>query len=117
MVLHVWELLIDVGVSPTLATPTRVEALVNAAMFVPPVALAVVALPRLRWLEVVGLGFITSLGVEVVQAILLDARTAQAVDLASNTTGALIGAAAGATFRRWEQLSARRSAASGWTTG
>lgn len=87
----IYDLVLNLGFSPTLATPARVEAVVNAALFAPPAALAVIAFPRLRWTDVATAGFIGSLIVELLQGMLLPDRSAQAIDVVANTLGAVIG--------------------------
>jgi glycopeptide antibiotics resistance protein len=46
------------------------------------------------------LGFAGSLAVELVQALFLDARSAQAIDVVANTSGAMAGALLGDLVRR-----------------
>ncbi|MCX6399581.1 MAG: VanZ family protein [Propionibacteriales bacterium] len=87
------------GVPKEMATPVRVEALVNAALFVPPAALAVLAFHRPRWSEVVVAGFASSLAVELIQGLFLAARSAQAIDVVTNTAGTLAGALVGLAIK------------------
>ncbi len=99
VVIHAEEWLAQFGSSGEDPAPGRVEAVLNAAMFVPLAALALLSFPRLRWPTVALLGFAASLSVEVVQAVLLNARSAQLVDVVANTVGTLIGAALGVAIR------------------
>lgn len=94
----VTEQLLAIGVSPTLAESSRVEFALNVAMFVPPVAVAALLLPRIRWSEWVVIAFVVS-GV-VVQGFLLPDRSATFSDVVANTLGGLIGALAVSATRR-----------------
>jgi glycopeptide antibiotics resistance protein len=68
-----------------------VESAANVVMFVPLGALiAVIAVPSLWWSSGV-LGLLASLMIEFGQMLLLPERFASAVDLATNTAGALLG--------------------------
>lgn len=87
--------------------PKRVEAALNAAMFVPLSALAVLALPKLRWQTVSLLAFGVSLAAEVFQRLALDARSAQLVDVVANTVGAILGAALAVAVQRLASWSER----------
>ena len=80
------------GAPALLTAPGRVEAVINAALFAPLAVLALLTFPRLRWTDVVALGFICSLAVEVVQGLLLPNRSAQAMDVVANTSGVVLGA-------------------------
>ena len=82
--------LLAIGVSPTLADGTRVEFALNVAMFVPPVAVAALLLPRIRWSEWVVIAFVVSGAVELVQGLLLPDRSATFSDVVANTLGGLI---------------------------
>lgn len=82
--------LLAIGVSPTLADGTRVEFALNVAMFVPPVVVAALLLPRIRWSEWVVIAFVVSGAVELVQGLLLPDRSATFSDVVANTLGGLI---------------------------
>lgn len=84
--------LLAIGVSPTLADGTRVEFALNVAMFVPPVVVAALLLPRIRWSEWVVIAFVVSGAVELVQGLLLPDRSATFSDVVANTLGGLIAA-------------------------
>jgi len=88
------------GVPETLATTDRVEFLLNVAAFVPLAALGGLIWRRLTWRDWTAFGFVASFGVEVVQALGLDARSATHVDVVANTLGALLGAAVAAVAVR-----------------
>ena len=74
--------------------PGRVELVLNAAMFAPVTFLASLAVPRHPWGNWVAYAFLASGFVEVVQAFVLEPRSAQYVDVVANTLGGLMGAAA-----------------------
>lgn len=92
VVVHAQELSVRLGAPSPVTAPGRIEALLNAAMFAPLAFLTLNSFPRLQWAEMVVVGFAGSLAVEVVQGLMLDARTSQAVDVVANTAGALVGA-------------------------
>lgn len=70
------------------------EKLLNVALFVPIAAVAALIRPGWSLLRFVLLGFAGSLAIELTQGVLLPGRDASFADLATNTAGALIGAAA-----------------------
>ena len=79
--------------APTAFTePARVEFMLNAAMFVPVAFLAALTFPRHPWANWVVYAFVLSGAVELYQGMYLPPRSAQFVDVVSNTLGALIGA-------------------------
>lgn len=91
--------------------PGRVELALNAAMFAPLAFLASVALPRHPWGNWVAYSFLGSGVVEVVQAFVLEPRSAQYVDVVANTLGGLAGAVAAVPLCGWlQRLSDGRSA-------
>lgn len=94
--------LVNLGLPAALTEPGRVELVVNAAMFAPVSLLATLVWPRHPWANWVVYGFLGSAGVEVVQALLLSARSAQHVDVVANTLGALTGALLGLLLTRRE---------------
>ncbi len=88
------DLLYRLGLDPTVVTGARVEFALNALMFAPIPFLGTWVFPRFRWTDWVVIAFLGSIGVELIQALFLDARSAQYVDIVSNTLGGLIGALA-----------------------
>ena len=65
-----------VGTPEAVASPERVEFLLNVAAFVPLSLLGSIVWPRLTWRDWTAAGFVASFLVEVVQAVTLDARSA-----------------------------------------
>lgn len=80
------------GVPESLASEYRVEFVLNALMFAPLPFLGALAFPHLRWSDWVAWTFIGSAGVELTQGLFLSGRSAQFVDIVSNTLGGLLGA-------------------------
>lgn len=105
-VARIGDVLSGLGAPAFVVAPTRVEALVNAGLFMPLVALALLSLPRLSWTAAVTASFAASLGVELVQGLFLPQRSSQPIDVVANTSGALAGALLVLAFRR---SSARRA--------
>jgi hypothetical protein len=85
--------------APATLTARRVEDALNAGLFVPYAALAVLAAPRLQWTTATIAAFGASLAIELCQGLFLPARTCEAVDVVSNTSGALVGAVLGSVVR------------------
>ena len=92
--------LLDLGLPRLIADSAHVEAILNAGMFLPAAALALLSWPRLRWADVVVFGFAASLAVELIQYFFLSARSAQTLDIVANTFGALVGALLGEALRQ-----------------
>ena len=88
------------GLPAQVAGPVQMEVLLNVAAFVPVSLLGSVLRPSPTWRDWTALGFVASLLVEVVQAVVLDARSATHSDVVANTVGALLGALAGAVAVR-----------------
>jgi glycopeptide antibiotics resistance protein len=105
---EVEELLRTLGAPSSATAQGRVELVLNAAMCVPVGALAVAAFPRVPWASWVGYGFALASLVELTQAVLLPARSAQAVDVVANTVGVLVGAATAAGVQRLRGSQERR---------
>ena len=84
-----------------------VEAAANAVVFVPLGFLVALLLQPSRWWVAVLVGMALSAAIELAQLVLLSARTADPIDFAMNTAGALVGAVLGAAVR-WV-LSRRRA--------
>lgn len=80
------------GAPPTMTEPDRVEFLLNAAMFAPMTLLAALTFPRHPWANWVVYAFVASGAVELFQGLYLPPRSAQFVDVVSNTLGGLVGA-------------------------
>ena len=89
-----------VGVSGDLLTTSRAEFLANVAVFVPALTLAMAVWPRVRWQDCVAYGFLASLSVETVQALVFAGRSATMRDVVANTAGAALGAGLGVWLRR-----------------
>ena len=83
----------------TAVTYNRIEITANVLMFVPLGALGVLAFPRLRWWMVPLTALALSGTIELAQLLLIEQRFASPIDVAANTAGALIGAAAVAAIR------------------
>ena len=103
-------LALKAGLPSAVAAPEPVEVLLNVAAFVPVSLLGSLLRPSLTWRDWTAIGFVASLLVEVVQAVVLDARSATHSDVVANTLGALLGALAGAVaVRRLEARSAEQN--------
>ena len=98
---HVEGWLTTLGAPAAVTVPGRVEMMLNAAMFAPVTLLASLTWPRVHWANWVVYGFVGSALVEVVQGVLLSARSAEFVDVVANTLGALAGAVVGRSLTRW----------------
>jgi hypothetical protein len=83
-----------VGLPGPLVVPSRVEFIANVLILMPVSFLGSVLLPRLDWRDWTAYGFVLSGTVELVQAVLLPARSATFADVVANTAGALVGAVA-----------------------
>ncbi|MFW0774874.1 VanZ family protein [Paenarthrobacter nitroguajacolicus] len=70
-----------------------VEASANVILFVPFGVLTAMALPRKTWQQLAGIGLIASLCLEVGQLVFITARFPTAMDVVTNTAGAVIGLA------------------------
>lgn len=77
---------------------TRLEALMNIAMFVPLGLLLVLALGARRWWIALGLCLAATVSIEVTQHLLLPGRVASVRDIVANGIGAAIGVALGAVL-------------------
>ncbi|MCD4533732.1 VanZ family protein [Nocardioides sp. cx-169] len=88
------------GAPEQLLEPSRVEFLANVAILVPAVVLGAVVWAAPSWRDWTAYGFVFSGGVEVVQALLLEERSATYVDVVANTLGALVGGLLVAVVRR-----------------
>ena len=97
------------GVPTHVATPERVEVLLNIALLVPLPLIGSGLWPTLTWRDWTAYGFALALGAEVWQALVFDARSATYSDVVANTTGVFLGALAATALRR---LTRGRSSAS-----
>ena len=88
------------GLPAAVSAPARVEFALNVGAFVPVSLLGTMLWTRLTWRDWTAAGFVASLGVEAVQAVALDGRSATHADVVSNTLGALMGAVLGAVVMR-----------------
>jgi glycopeptide antibiotics resistance protein len=91
-VLAVGDRLREAGAPERLTTPGLWEKLLNVALFVPVGAVAALVRPGWSLLRWGLLGFAGSLAIELTQGALLPGRDASFADLATNTTGMLLGA-------------------------
>ncbi|MDO9496300.1 MAG: VanZ family protein [Nocardioides sp.] len=87
------DLMRSLGAPERILVADRVEFLANVAILVPATALASWLWRSPTWRDWTAYGFVFAGGVEVVQALLLPARSATYVDVVANTLGALGGAA------------------------
>ena len=83
-----------------LLDPVRVEFVGNVLVVVPAVVMASLLAPRHSWATWTAYGFVGSLTVETLQAVVLPGRSATFVDVVANTCGALLGAVVGQLARR-----------------
>ncbi|GGD07244.1 VanZ family protein [Nocardioides daphniae] len=97
-VLSFEDVLVRFGIPETLVGSGRVEFVLNALMFAPIPFLGAWVFPSLRWTDWVAYTFLASSAVELTQGVLLNARTAQFVDIVANTLGGVLGAGAAAVF-------------------
>lgn len=97
----------DHGTPPWMTWGDRVEMILNALMFAPFAALASIAFPRHPWGNWVAYAFLGSGFVEVVQAFVLEPRSAQYVDVVANTLGGVLGAVISLPVTHWLRRSSR----------
>ncbi|MBE4717485.1 VanZ family protein [Pseudarthrobacter sp. AB1] len=69
-----------------------VEASANVALFIPVGSVAALAYPRIPWWQIGFFGLVISGCIELGQLLFLHSRFASALDLVTNTGGAVIGA-------------------------
>jgi glycopeptide antibiotics resistance protein len=89
-----------VSVPETIASPVRLEFLVNAVIIAPAPLLGSILLPSYTWRDWIAVGFAGALVVEILQAVLLSGRDGSFVDVVANTLGALLGAVLAGLVRR-----------------
>ena len=92
---HVRRVVLDLGAPDGLVSGGRVEFALNALMVAPVPLLATLLWPRWTWERWTVLGFVASGGVELIQGLLLQQRSAEFVDIVANTLGVLLGAILG----------------------
>lgn len=68
-----------------------IEASANVAMFIPFGVLAAMALPNRAWWQLIGVGLMASICMELGQLLFISARFASPVDVVTNTVGASLG--------------------------
>jgi hypothetical protein len=93
------------GAPAALTAPGRVEFVCNALILMPVSALGSLRWPRTTWRDWTAYAFVVAGGVEVLQGLLLPARSASFVDVVANTLGGLGGAAFVAALRGWRSAS------------
>ena len=76
-----------------------VESSANVVMFVPVGFAAALAFPSKHWLQIGAFGLLVSGCIELGQLLFLHDRFAALSDLATNTTGAMLGAAIASLLR------------------
>ena len=101
------------GMPYSMASPRRVEFVLNVAAFVPLSALGTLLWPRPTWRDWTAVGFAASFVVEAAQALVLDTRAATHSDVVANTLGMLVGALLGLLVRRILSWRARRASEGG----
>ena len=99
-IVHLSDALSGLGLPGTLASPQRVEWILNVAAFVPLALLGSLLWTRPTWRDWTAAGFVASLLVEAFQAVALGARQATHADVVANTLGMLLGALLGLLVRR-----------------
>ena len=88
------------GAPAAFTAPGRVEFVCNALILMPVSALGSLRWPRTTWQEWTAYAFVIAGTVELLQGLLLPARSASFVDVVANTLGGLGGAVAVALLRR-----------------
>jgi glycopeptide antibiotics resistance protein len=86
------DVLESMGAPELILIPDRVEFLCNVAILVPATALGSLLWRAASWRDWTAYGFVFAGAIEVVQGLLLPARSATYVDVVANTLGALVGA-------------------------
>lgn len=98
------------GLPAALVDGSRVEFGLNVLAFVPLSAIGALAWTRTTWRDWTAVGFAASFTVEVLQALVLSARSATHADVVANTLGALLGALAGGLVLRVARNRSERGA-------
>ena len=99
-VLWTWQRLMDLGLSPTLVTGSRVEFVLNVLILMPVSALGALVWRRTNWRDWTAYGFVVAFAVEATQALLLPHRSAAFSDVVANALGGLLGGLLGAPVSR-----------------
>lgn len=99
--------LIDRGVAPD-KTYELIETSANVLLFVPFGVLGMLASLRMTWPKVAAAGLVVSAGIEILQAVALPGRTANADDVVANTVGAFGGALGVVIWRRLVRRQSRK---------
>ena len=94
------EVVLALGVPAGLATPERAEFVCNALILMPVSALGSWLWPRTTWRDWTAYAFVIAGTVELLQGLLLPARSATFVDVVANTLGGLGGAVVVTAVRR-----------------
>lgn len=89
---------------------TRLEVLMNVAMFVPLAVLLVFVLGARRWWVALGLCLAATVGIEVAQHLFLPGRVETVRDVVANGVGAGVGVALGAGIEALVRRARRRRA-------
>jgi hypothetical protein len=97
---QVGDLGVRLGFSPETASRNHAEVLLNIAVLAPVPLLGSLLWPRVRWRYWIGGALLVSVGVELVQGLLLPDRTPSVRDVVTNTVGAGVGAVLGTGIRR-----------------
>ena len=92
------EALATVGI-PREPAAVVLEFLANVVLFTPFGVLLVLAFPGVRWWAVVLTGFLSSIGIELVQ-LGIPSRVASVSDVIANTTGTALGLVLARSWRR-----------------
>lgn len=79
-----------------------VESSANVVLFVPFGVLTAMALPRKTWPQLAGIGLVASLCLELGQLVFITARFPTAMDVVTNTAGAVVGIASARLVTRRE---------------
>ena len=85
---------------PSDKTYELIEASANVLLFIPLGVLLMLGTLRMTWLRAAAVGLVLSAGIEILQAVALPDRTANAGDVVANTLGATVGAL-GVVIWRW----------------
>lgn len=92
--------LLDLGAPPWL-TANKLEFVSNVVLFIPLTFLASLLFLRGSWVWWTVAGFVASLSIETVQALLLTGRIPTLADVVANTLGALAGALLAVPLCSW----------------
>lgn len=100
------------GSPPLVSAPERVEFVLNAAL-VSPIAIAGMSRSgATTWRDWTAWAFVGSASIEAAQGLLLSGRSASVMDVAANTSGALLGALCVSSIRVLRRIHAADEAQS-----